>query len=275
MKPIKTHGAVSPKTHNASLAGKTLQILEDKQYTSINGEVVDIANEIKFSMDGTVLYVDPILDFEPGDVEPAIEVVNETTADAAKRLYDAGKTNLVALNFAAARNPGGGFLAGANAQEEDLCRASSLYPCLKSKPKFYNENVLCEDTYYTDSIIYTPNVTFFRDKYHLLLEKPFPLSIVTAPAPNVSSMGLIDNKRLLSTLHNRTIKILQVAALHGHKNIILGAWGCGAFGNDPKIVADVFKSALLHVRNFEHVCFGVYDTRTPPHIFETFQEVFS
>jgi uncharacterized protein (TIGR02452 family) len=87
-------------------------------------------------------------------------------------------------------------------------------------------------------------------------------------------MDIIDNKLLLRTLHQRAERILQVANARGHKNIILGAWGCGAFGNDPNIVADVFKSALLHVPYFEHVCFAVYDNREPPVIFETFKQVY-
>jgi uncharacterized protein (TIGR02452 family) len=263
-----------PKNKNTALAKETLEIINNKQYISRNGEVVDIADNIDFAIKNSILYNESVPDARRDIVIPTIEVVNETTTQAAVRLQSLGKDNLVALNFAAARNPGGGFLAGANAQEEDLCRSSTLYACLKSKPLFYNKNVLCEDSYYTDDIIYSPYVPFFRDEYTLFLEKPFSLSIITAPAPNVSSMKEVDEKHLLTTIHNRAIKILQVAAHHGHKNIILGAWGCGAFGNDPRVVADVFKSALLHVPNFEHVCFGIYDTRTPPHLFETFQEIF-
>jgi uncharacterized protein (TIGR02452 family) len=133
---------------------------------------------------------------------------------------------------------------------------------------------MCDDAFYTNGILYSPNVPFFRDEHSLFLEQPFPLSIISSPAPNVNGMKNVDEKVLLKTLHNRAIRILEVAHANGHKNIILGAWGCGAFGNSSKIVADVFKSALLHVPYFEHVTFAVYDTREPPVIYETFSEIY-
>lgn len=200
-----------------------------------------------------------------------LEVLNETTAQAAVRLLAQGKTDIIALNFASGRNPGGGFLGGAKAQEEDLCRCSALYPCLKSKPLFYNANILC-DAFYTNHIIYSPQVPFFRDDANQLLEQPFPLSIITAPAPNLSALKIegLTNK-LTGIFRERAIKILQIAEAHGHKVLILGAWGCGAFGNDPEMVAQAFLFALRKVPSFQHVAFAVYDTREPPVLYETFQ----
>jgi uncharacterized protein (TIGR02452 family) len=188
---------------------------------------------------------------------------------------------LVALNFAAAKNVGGGFIAGASAQEEDLCRCSGLYACLKSKPLFYNANILCEDTLYTDGVLYSPKVPFIRDEHLLFLEAPFELSIITAPAPNLTAMKAPKtwqeeeelSSTLMDTLANRATKVLQIAEVNGHKNIILGAWGCGAFGNDVNQVTAAFEMALDKVP-FEHVCFAVYDTRQPPVLFETFRDYF-
>lgn len=276
MKPIKPVGEVtSPKNKNTSLAKETLEIIKKKQYTSRNGNIVDLSDNINFAVKNTIHYKDFVApDFYMAGL-PTVEVVNETTSQAAVRLKELGKTNLVALNFAAARNPGGGFLAGAVAQEEDLCRDSALYACLKSKPMFYNNNIMCENSYYTDDIIYSPFVPFFRDEYHLLLEQPYSLSIISAPAPNVNAMKTVDEELLAITLITRAQKILQIAHNHGHKNILLGAWGCGAFGNDPADVAAIFRAALKAVPVFEHVCFPVYDTRTPQYLFETFKEAFS
>lgn len=104
---------------------------------------------------------------------------------------------------------------------------------------------------------------------------PFTLSIVTAPAPNLNGTrpeGL--QYKLRGLIRGRIERVLHIAAAHGHKNIILGAWGCGAFGNDPQMMAEEFKKMVEKVSAFEHVCFAVYDTRTPTHLFDTFNDVF-
>ena len=278
---IKRDGVVlmNERTGNVAIAKETIAITKQGQYTTPSGALLDIQADIGRAIDGTILY-QSYLDLPNTNwktVEPTIEVVNETTAQAVVRLIKAGRQNVIALNFASARNQGGGFLSGALAQEEDLCRASALYACLKKKPVFYNENILCDNAFYTHNVIYSPNVPFFRGADNLLLEEPFILSIVSAPAPNAGAISK-DTENLeevlYSTLLVRATKVLMTAAAHGHKNIILGAWGCGAFGNDPQMVADVFKEALKEVPAFEHVCFAVYDTRETPILFETFKKSF-
>lgn len=268
---------LNARTKNVSIAKETLEICKEGKYTSLNGNEVDISQELDVALRGTILYKAdsdlPDTDWET--FVPTIEVTDETTAQAAVRLASLGKTDLIALNFASARNQGGGFLGGALAQEEDLCRASGLYPCLKSKPIFYNENILCDDAFYTHNMIYSPKVPFFRNEHNLFIEKPFTLSIVSAPAPNLNGLRQEGIESLLKgLLRERSIRLLEIAATHGHKNIILGAWGCGAFGNDPIMVAEAFKLALEKVPAFESVCFAVYDTRVPPHLYDTFKQVF-
>lgn len=274
---IKRSGVevMNARTKNVSIAKETIQICKDKKYTSLNGNVVDISVSLDAAIKGTKYYPENVpYIIEDIVMVPTIEVVNETTAQAAVRLAGLGKTNLVALNFASARNQGGGFLAGAIAQEEDLCRCSGLYPCLKSKPLFYNANILCDDCYYTDGIIYSPNVPFFRNEFNLFIENPFTLSIVTSPAPNLNAAKDVDKNHVAEVLASRMTKILSAAHENGHRNIILGAWGCGAFGNDPEMVSKAFMLALSKVPYFEHVTFAVYDIREPFIIYETFKEVF-
>lgn len=280
---IKRNGVelMNARSKNVSIAKETIQVCKDKKYTSLNGNVVDISESMNNALQGTVLYkeADDLPDTDWETVTPTIEVTNETTAQAAVRLGALGKSDIVALNFASARSQGGGFLAGAVAQEEDLCRASGLYPCIKSKPIFYNENILCDDCYYTNNIIYSPKVPFFRDEHNFFIEKPFTLSIITSPAPNLNGMKgkdeALDNDKYSLTLAKRIVRILDIAATHGHKNIILGAWGCGAFGNPPHMIANMFKASLVLTPAFEHVCFAVYDNRTPTELFNTFTEVFN
>lgn len=273
---IKRDGAelITARSKNSSIAKETLEIIKNKHYTSLSGNVVNISNDLDAAIKISILYKDKLPIKEYVTQTAALEVTNETTAQAAVRLSALGKENLVALNFASARNPGGGFLMGAVAQEEDLCRCSGLYACIKNKPIFYNENILCEDTFYTDNIIYSPKVPFFRNEYNQFLEEPYLLSIISAPAPNLSSLrkeGL--SNLLIGILRERTMKILQIAEANGHKNVILGAWGCGAFGNDPNMIATVFKDMLQKVPAFEHVCFAVYDTRPEQILYETFKKI--
>ena len=274
---IKRDGVavMNERTGNVSIAKETIKVCKDKQYTAPSGNVVDFSSSLDAALQGTKLYVpSEVIETKTIFKIPKIEVVNETTSQAAVRLLKT-TNKVVALNFASARNQGGGFLSGAIAQEEDLCRASGLYPCLKSKPIFYNENILCDDCYYTDHIIYSPDVPFFRDDDNKFLETTYNLSIISAPAPNLRSAKDVDEDKVVDTIFNRCKRILEIAGQHGHDTIILGAWGCGAFGNDPALVATCFAEALKDVPVFSHVCFAVYDTRTPPHLFETFNQVFS
>ena len=286
---IKRNGVevMNERTTNVSIAKETINILKNKHYTAPSGDVVDISESLDAALAGTILYKN---DWDPTDYTvgankntttlPSFEIINESTTQAAVRLSNEGKKNIVALNFASAKNPGGGFLGGALAQEEDLCRCSGLYACVKSKPMFYNENILSESRFYTDAIIYSPNVPFFRSDNLVFLDKPFELSIISAPAPNVRGIEIPEGQEddyenvLFKTLCNRAVKILKVAEAHGHKNIILGAWGCGAFGNDPHEVAYAFELALLIVPSFEHVCFAVYDRRDPPVVYNGFKKFF-
>lgn len=268
---------MNERTKNVSIARETLDIIKNKSYLSENGTQVDLAEALDFSIKNTELYTDDLPNADHQEIPAAIEVVNEKALTVAVRLLAAGKTNLAVLNFASAKSQGGGFLSGARAQEEDLCRCSGLYACLKSKPMFYNRNNLLEDNFYTHEIIYSPNVPFFRNDDNVLVEQVTPLSIITSPAPY--AVGKPNNdpayeEKLLDTLSHRAEKILKVAGAHNHRNLILGAWGCGAFGNDPNMVANVFKNALDQMKCFEYVCFAVYDPREETLLYNIFRDTF-
>jgi uncharacterized protein (TIGR02452 family) len=196
----------------------------------------------------------------PAPCRASIEVTGETTAVAARRIGDA-----LALNFASAKNPGGGFLRGAKAQEEDLARCSALYECQIGKQRYYAANRACGTLLYTDHLIYSPRVPFFRDEDLELLDEPFLASVVTSPAPNAGEV--MRNERtsideIAETLHRRAGHVLAVAKHHGHTRLVLGAWGCGVFRNDPVMVAETFHRHLNSERfaaAFERVVIAVYD----------------
>jgi len=271
---IKKNGValMNARSKNVTIGKETLAIVKEGNYLAASGNIVDFSTDLDNAIKGTILYKnEPLIQVK--DSKANIEVTSETSGQAARRYCESGK-DVVVLNFASARNPGGGFLAGALAQEEDLCRCSGLYACIKTKPVFYNENILADNSLYTDNMIYSPKVPFIRDENLLLLKQPFLVSVITAPAPNVRALDEVDHKKIHDVLTGRIRKILKVAAHHDHKNIILGAFGCGAFGNDPMVVAGVFSDALEKLPYFENVCFAVYDNMEGQPNLNAFKKIF-
>lgn len=147
------------------VAKETLEIVERGSYTTPSGKTASVRAAVDAAVRGTVLYrPDQLanLAIPPPTAEappPRIEVTPETTAEAGRRLVEAeGEPRVVALNFASAKNPGGGFLGGAKAQEEDLARCSALYTCQITQRAYYDANRADGSMLYTDHIIYSPDV---------------------------------------------------------------------------------------------------------------------
>lgn len=253
------------------ITAETLAILESGRYTAPSGRVHNVGPAIAAAAAATRSYspeaVRALRQTRPSDPSasrPWIEVTDETTqAAAARLLLEDRLPELVLLNFASARNAGGGFIKGAKAQEEDLCRASGLYPCLLRAPDYYAVNRAEGSVLYTDHLIYSPSVPFFRGAGPDLLESPCFPAVITSPAPNAGELlaRLPDaGPSLEEALRRRSGQILDVARTHGHKNLLLGAWGCGVFRNDPAQVARIFAEVLEEQAGaFERVIFAVYD----------------
>ncbi|HEY3866875.1 MAG TPA: TIGR02452 family protein [Actinocrinis sp.] len=198
----------------------------------------------------------------------AIEVTAESSMNAARRLAgpDDGTEALgplAVLNFASARNPGGGYLGGARAQEEDLCRVSALYTTLLRAPDYYAAHRASRDVFYSHRVIVSPRVPVFRDEHYALLERPYQVSFLTSPAPNAGAAERDRRDRIPALLAERAARVLAVAAHHGQRRLVLGAWGCGVFRNDPTVVACAFRDLLTGAGRFagafEHVVFAVLD----------------
>lgn len=267
------------------LAQETLAISRQGEYLSKNGIHIHLAPDIEQAVAGTRLFTPEDLGNllaarreKSGSASlPAIEITPETTANAARRLYEAGKTDVVALNFASAKNPGGGFLTGAKSQEEDLARCSALYECLIPHTRYYKANQASGSMLYTDYMIYSPEVPFFRDERLNLLDRPFFTGIITAPAPNAGEFLKREPDKeaeIEVTLKRRAGMVLSLAAQEGHRTLVLGAWGCGVFRNDPTQVARAFAEWLNHpgfAGAFDLIVFGIYERDPNRPILETFK----
>jgi uncharacterized protein (TIGR02452 family) len=251
------------------LARETLSILDQGRYVAPSGRTVTL--DLARCVEGTRLWTPDALALlvaaqeaaGGGGSPPRLEVTGETTAAAARRLAAEGPVLL--LNFASAVSVGGGFLRGARAQEEDLCRGSALWVCLEPQRDYYGANRTAGTDLYTDHMIVSPDVPFFRDDARELLEAPWTASVVTAPAPCAIELDPAERAQLPAVFARRVACLLALAAALGHRRLVLGAWGCGAFENDPALVADAFARRLEQLggaAGFEQVVFAVWD-RSP------------
>jgi uncharacterized protein (TIGR02452 family) len=234
---------------------------ERGEYRTPSGLVVNIKALLSVAVQGSVSYSPdtPFAETNSGPHETVTAVANETTLSAGRRLAEAG-CNPVVLNFASATSPGGGFLSGARAQEEYLARSSCLYQCIRSNP-MYDFHRANYDPLYTDYAIYSPGVPVIRDDGGNLLDKPYPIAMITCAAVNVSRVPEERRSEIAPAMWRRILKVLSLGVAHGHDGIVLGAWGCGAFGNDGHEIARLFREALSN--NFKgayrRVVFAIVD----------------
>lgn len=239
-----------------------------------------LKKSVEYSKKNTKLYKEKedLIIYKEANRAGNIKVINERSLKAA-----IGLENVAVLNFASATNPGGGVVNGSNAQEECLCRISSLYPCLNQenlKENYYNYHKKRKDTIYTDRCIYTSNVTVIKtdSQNPILLEndKRYDVNIITCPAPNIRNLKINQNE-LLDIYKRRIEKIIKIAIINGNTNLVLGAWGCGVFKNPPFLVARAFKEVLETYRKyFDNIIFAVLITpgTNGDENFKTFERIF-
>ena len=197
--------------------------------------------------------------------EGVIEVVEDTTFSCARKYVGSGK--VAVLNFANSIHPGGGVQRGALAQEECLCRSSNLYYGLTSPlmmEQYYKRNRRYDDSVGSDAVAYHTSVTVFKDDevYANLLHSDewFQVDVITCAAPRISKFSRISDEKLYDIHVNRGRRIIQAAIVNKADILILGAFGCGAFNNDPTIVARAYKYLLCIERYatcFKKVIFAI------------------
>ncbi|KAA8783186.1 TIGR02452 family protein [Paenibacillus amylolyticus] len=299
---------VSSRSGRSRIAHQTLDILEEGVYVNGYDRAVHIKKDMEQAIQSSVLYRPSALSQlgeqlrngvrieekassagnQQEDSEsmasqgnPAqIEVTSETTLAAAARLtLEEGRTEVVCLNFASAKNPGGGFLGGSQAQEESLARATGLYPCIAQMTEMYEYNRKQHTCLYSDHMIYSTDVPVIRDDRDRLLDQYYTASFITAPAVNA---GVVKERKeatdaeIKSVMKQRIRYILEVAAVQGHRTIVLGAFGCGVFRNEPAQVASYFAEVLHEegYRNyFDHIVFAIYDRSAGQQTLETFKRL--
>lgn len=263
---------MSNRTQRTTLAQETLAILEAGQYQTPSGHRVSIALDLETAVGSSRLYrpedfLAPLPLPPPLTVPTVMEVTSESALEAAARVWASSRNAPVCLNFASAKNPGGGFLSGSQAQEESLARSSGLYPCLAQMMEMYEHNRHLKTCLYSDYMIYSPRVPVFRNDDGSLLEMPYLVSFLSAPAVNAGAVRSNEPNavsQIEPTLRTRMANFLWIARQQEAKSLILGAWGCGVFGNDAATIARLFSELLYgpYQDQFPHVVFAIYD-RTP------------
>ena len=232
-----------------------------------------------------ILEADPLEPVTPRFDTPAnIFVTRNRTYEAAEQ-YQGQKTCV--LNFASATNPGGGVAWGSTAQEECLCRCSTLYSNLTDRKLwrlFYEPHRAQNNPLYNDDAIYTPEVMVFKTdtrKPELLPNSDWwKVNVITCAAPNLRPgrdgrvRVRISNDDLYQLHVKRMRRILDIAAIQNNDVVILGAYGCGAFQNPPDVVAKALKQVAFEYRyHFKTIEFAVYCSPRDDKNYWVFQQI--
>ena len=193
-------------------------------------------------------------------------------------------------------NTGGGVTKGAGAQEECLCRISTLYKCISAseiteafhKKHRYALKTGKMNSLYNDDCIQTCDVTVFKSdtaKPALLSEKDwFDVDVISCAAPNLRYMlqydknwkKTITDKKLFDIYKKRINRVLDIASSAKSDVIILGAFGCGAFANPPELVAKAMHAAIdEHKYDFETIELAIYCSSRDTLNYEVFAKEFA
>jgi len=241
------------KNQLRSIAESTVLISDTGLYrTSEGGPEVDIRILIEDCVAGTRIVSAEGLAGIPtpnsaGGPAPEISVADATTLDAAEALlHETGRPPCI-LVFASAKHPGGGFLNGMMAQEEDIAYRTTLYKALGSVPGYYKESVAnLNNSLYFNKAVYTEGLVVMRDSEYELTA-PWVCNAITAPAPNrgAALAKNIPESAIEQAMEERIDLVLRAMISAGEKNIVLGAFGCGVFRNNAGRVAEIFHEALF------------------------------
>lgn len=233
----------------------TLEILSNEEYIE-NGNIHSLKKGMDMMGEGS-FKTDKIEKLSPENCPGFNTTITVENLDTFEKAGQKGwREEAICLNMASEFVPGGGVLRGAKAQEEDLCRRSTLLPSL-----YAFENLYPISTY---GAIYSPMVEVFKDKDYDLMSQPFYTNVISAAAirnPKLNPDGRM-SKDDKNEAANKIRSILRLAGKMGKTKLILGAWGCGAFNNPPKDIATLFKKIINSEEFtgwFSDICFAILD----------------
>ena len=229
-------------------------------------------------------------EFLPGSGKPGPGRMGLAALDslrAARALhekYPDSEKGVLVLNFAHPHRPGGSFRENPGTQEEQLCHYTTLVASLEtpSAAPFYESNRAAKNPAQTHAMVLSPHVMVLRDKLENLTEKPFPISVLTVSAPMANKMEPEALPELPGLILTRVRAMVRFAIAKGYRHLVLGAWGCGNFGNDPALVAASFHRALTEPfadgttagDHLEEVVFGIPSGAAPNPRRQAFAQVF-
>lgn len=238
------------RRRNVSVFLETERIVNDGYYY-VDGKRVDLKLSKQQMQECEVYLPGSVFDLKYECDETKFGCHNKDSYDLALEMGE----GVLVLNLADPFVAGGLVRQGSNAQEETLCRKSTLLTSLESKAAEtyygYNDG---KDGYSSDATIISRNVEVFRGEDYKLLDETRFVSVITIPAPIVSSKDECGNQRYKKVMFQRIYTMLSVAAHCGYKRLVLGAFGCGAFNNDAKVVAEIFKNVLDQINYKDGKC---------------------
>ena len=238
-----------------------------------------LSNAVNKSIKRTVIYNKDIDEINLIKKHGKIRVSQYRSFEAAIKLHDEFPNKRIGvLNFASATNPGGGVTKGSAAQEESLCRVSSLYPVLATEyllNNFYIPNRLKSNPLHDDTVIYTPDIVICKSDNNsptrLKKEEFIKVDVLTCAAPNLrekpgnlynfdgNTATKISDEELYQIHVKRAKQILDVAIKNNIDILVLGAFGCGAFKNNPYVVAKAYKDILKEYKKyFDLIEFAIF-----------------
>lgn len=273
---------------------KNAEVFRDTEhrYSTDNDLIITVETSIrkqKFLPEGTNITVPARLNTKKAEV-----VVSSKRSLEASETYAKQGKKVCVLNFASATNPGGGVVNGSSAQEECICRCSTLYPCLNTEAMwnaFYKPHRKAANPLYNNDCIYTPDVCVFKSdtNYPKVIPKGewWNVNILTCAAPNLRERPSnemnphagekevkITPAELEKLLTKRIRRIFEIAVANGNEVLILGAFGCGAFRNPPEIVAKVFNTVMQDfITYFDAIEYAVYHTEREVANYEAFNVI--
>lgn len=271
---------------------RNAEIFKDTEYMYKTNAVLKEAVDSSVKQQKLIIEESEVAYDARNDLEGKVVVSGKRTLEASEIYAKRGKRVCV-LNFASATNPGGGVIHGSSAQEEAICRCSTLYPCLDTKimwEGFYMPHRALDNPLYNNDCIFTPSVKVFKSDTNFPEEMQesewWDVDVITCAAPNLrdipsnmmnpdagSKSAEVSYEELRELLTSRIQRIFEVAIASGAEVLVLGASGCGAFRNPPKLVVEVFAGFTeMYRNNFDVIEYAVFHVEHEKANYEAFKE---